>query len=70
MIDALSPELEAGIEAFLALRSDWDRKRVFDSALSLFLLQNRTENQQSDRAISRIYLDSLFKIPDDLMEAS
>ena len=45
---------------FLGSRPDWDQPRVFAAALSLFLLQNKT-GEASDRVVSKVYLDSLFK---------
>ena len=49
-------ELHESLKYFLETRRTWDQDRVFCASLSLFLLQNG----QSDRNISRIYLDTLF----------
>ena len=59
------PELlHAAMMAFLESRPDWDQPRVMSAALSIFLLQNRTNSEDpSDREVARIYLDSLFKRP-------
>ena len=52
--------LHAAMVTFMESRPDWDQPRVMSAALSLFLLQNRPTN---DRAVARVYLDSLFKRP-------
>ena len=52
--------LQQPIAAFLELRPDWDIDRLLESALSLFLLQNVGVH---DRAVARVYLDSLFTRP-------
>jgi len=52
--------LHAAMTAFMESRPDWDQPRVMAAALSLFLLQNKPTN---DRAVARVYLDSLFKRP-------
>jgi len=59
------PELlHAAMMTFLESRPDWDQPRVMAAALSLFLLQNKPANDSmSDRAVARVYLDSLFKRP-------
>ena len=55
------PELlHAAMVTFMESRPDWDQPRVMAAALSLFLLQNKPEN---DRQVARVYLDSLFKRP-------
>ncbi|MBE7383800.1 MAG: DUF2811 domain-containing protein [Leptolyngbya sp. SIO1E4] len=51
-------ELHRSLGAFLETHPTWDQDRVFSAALSLFLLQNG----KKDRAISRIYLDTLFDV--------
>ena len=56
--------LHSAMMTFLATRPDWDQPRVMSAALSLFLLQNKpTNDSMSDRAVARVYLDSLFKRP-------
>ena len=58
------PELlHAAMMAFLESRPDWDQPRVMSAALSIFLLQNQSSKEPSDRAVARVYLDSLFKRP-------
>jgi Protein of unknown function (DUF2811) len=49
--------LHESLQGYLVTHPDWDQDRVFSAALSLFLLQNN----QSDRRVARVYLDSLFK---------
>jgi Protein of unknown function (DUF2811) len=49
--------LHESLQGYLETHPDWDQDRVFSAALSLFLLQNN----QSDRRVARVYLDSLFK---------
>ena len=56
--------LHSAMMAFLESRPDWDQPRVMAAALSLFLLQNKpTSDATNDRAVARVYLDSLFKRP-------
>ena len=64
-VEVEMPEsLHAAMVTFMETRPDWDQPRVMAAALSLFLLQNRTNSEEpSDRAVARIYLDSLFKRP-------
>ena len=56
-IETMLPEAlyEAG-QKYLANHPGWDQDRIMQAALSLFLLQNG----ECDRAVSRIYLDTLF----------
>ena len=49
-------ELHESLKQYLESHPTWDQDRAFSAALSLFLLQNG----ESDRATSRIYLNSLF----------
>jgi hypothetical protein len=49
--------LHESLKAYLETHPDWDQDRVFTAAVSLFLIQNST----NDRRASRAYLDSLFK---------
>lgn len=57
--------LHSSLITFLDTRPDWDQDRVFSAAISLFLLQNRSPEQGSDRQAARIYLDSIFRRPAD-----
>lgn len=57
--------LHGSLVGFLEHRPDWDQDRVFSAAISLFLLQNRSPEQGSDRQTARIYLDSIFRRPAD-----
>ncbi len=44
---------------------DWDQDRIFECALSLFLIQNSSSDtpdaSRNYRRAARVYLDSLFK---------
>ncbi len=58
--------LHESLRNYLEMRPDWDQDRVITAALSLFLLQNRSETASETlhhRQASRIYLDALFKRP-------
>jgi len=58
--------LHESLRSYLEMRPDWDQDRVITAALSLFLLQNRSEaasEKLNQRQASRIYLDALFKRP-------
>ncbi len=61
----LPETLHSSLASFLEDRPDWDQDRVFSAAISLFLLQNRSPEQGSDRQTARIYLDSIFRRPAD-----
>lgn len=52
----LPAPLSRHLEAFTEQRPDWTQERILSSALSLFLLQNGV----SDRAVSEVYLRSMF----------
>ena len=52
----LPEPLSQHLEAFYAQRPDWTPERVLSSALALFLLQNGVQ----DRALSQVYLQSMF----------
>lgn len=58
-------ELHYSLKNYLETHPHWDQDRVFAAALSLFLLQNNsdqsTENSQSYRACARVYLETLFE---------
>ncbi len=60
-------DLHQSLKCYLETHPSWDQDRVFSAALSLFLLQNGTaktlESSQSDRACTRVYLESLFQYP-------
>lgn len=55
------------MKAFLESKPDWDQDKLFTVALSIFFLQNRSldaaAGNQSQRQVSRIYLDNVFKKP-------
>ncbi|MEL6470826.1 MAG: DUF2811 domain-containing protein [Cyanobacteria bacterium J06623_4] len=51
-------ELHESLTHFLETHPTWDQDRVYQAALSLFLLQNG--QREGDQAPSRIYLDTLF----------
>lgn len=53
---SLPDPLSQHLEAFAEQRPDWTQERILSSALSLFLLQNGV----SDRAVSEVYLRSMF----------
>ena len=44
------------LQAFSEQRPDWTQARILNSALALFLLQNGI----ADRAVSEVYLQSMF----------
>ena len=44
------------MQQYLDVHPAWDQDRAMQAAMSLFLLQNGS----SDRAVSRVYLDTLF----------
>ncbi len=49
--------LHESLKAYLETHPDLDQDRVFTAAVSLFLIQNSS----NDRRAARAYLDSLFK---------
>ncbi|MEO1592110.1 MAG: DUF2811 domain-containing protein [Cyanobacteria bacterium J06632_22] len=49
-------ELYQSLQQYLESHTLWHQNRVFQAALSLFLMQNGISNKQ----ISNLYLDSLF----------
>ncbi|MEL6605100.1 MAG: DUF2811 domain-containing protein [Cyanobacteria bacterium J06614_10] len=51
-------ELHESLTHFLETHPTWDQDRVYQAALSLFLLQNG--QREGDQTPSRIYLDTLF----------
>mgnify|MGYP001790874193 CR=1 FL=1 len=56
MTDALPEEISERLQSFLVRRPSWTQARVMQNALSLFLLQNGV----NDRAVPRLYLESMF----------
>lgn len=61
-------ELHESLKSYLETHPNWDLDRVFSAALSLFLLQNETDNNaqsaQNYRACARVYLETLFEQSD------
>lgn len=64
LLAELPEAIHDGMRAFLEARPDWDQDKLFTVAMSMFLLQNRSldaaAGNQSQRQMSRIYLDSMF----------
>ena len=56
IIDDLPEEIPERLQSFLIQRPGWTQARVMQNALSLFLLQNGV----NDRAVSQLYLESMF----------
>ena len=56
IVDDLPDAIEEHLRAFSSQRPGWSQSRILCSALSLFLLQNGV----SDRAVSQVYLQSMF----------
>ena len=56
IIDDLPEGISERLQSFLMQRPGWSQKRVMQNALSLFLLQNGVD----DRAVSQLYLESMF----------
>ncbi|MBW4654606.1 MAG: DUF2811 domain-containing protein [Kaiparowitsia implicata GSE-PSE-MK54-09C] len=58
-------DLHLSLQGYLDTHPDWDQDRVFIAALSLFLLQNGTNEAPGSsvgyRRAARVYLDTLFK---------
>ena len=58
-------ELHFSLKSYLETHPHWDQDRVFAAALSLFLLQNSSEQtieaSQSHRACTQVYLEALFQ---------
>lgn len=50
-------DLYDSLHGFLKTHPNWDQDRIFTASLSLFLLQNGSQ----DRRTSQIYLDTIFK---------
>ena len=51
-------QLHEALQRFLDTHPEWNQQRAFASALSLFLMQN----DGSNRAVNRIYLETLFDL--------
>lgn len=62
MTDDLPEEISERLQSFLVRRPGWTQARVMQNALSLFLLQNGV----NDRAVTRMYLESMF--PESMTE--
>ena len=57
-------ELHQSLQSYLETHPKWDQDRVFAAALSLFLLQNGSEqdsNSQNYRNCARVYLETIFQ---------
>ena len=57
-------DLHQSLKSYLETHPNWDQDRVFAAALSLFLLQNSSEqdsNSQNYRACARVYLETIFQ---------
>lgn len=52
-------DLHVSVKNYLDVHSGWSQDRLFQAAISLFLMQNGV----TERQVSRIYLDSLFGQP-------
>ena len=55
-IAELPAPISQHLETFVKQRPDWTQERILSSALALFLLQNGV----SDRAVSQVYLQTMF----------
>ena len=52
--------LYSGIEEFLTVNPDWDRDRLINTSLSLFLIQNADSvSSKTYQACSKTYLHSV-----------
>lgn len=65
-IEAEIPEeLHESLKHYLETHPTWDQDQVFAAALSLFLLQNESnqipQSSQFYRACARVYLETLFQ---------
>ena len=56
VLDDLPSEISEHLRSFTKQRPDWTQERILRSALSLFLLQNGVD----DKAVSEVYLQSMF----------
>jgi hypothetical protein len=63
--------LHDSLKTYLETHPEWDLDRVFCASLSLFLLQNADsgtpEASRSYRQAARVYLETLFQTPHDLL---
>lgn len=61
-------ELHESLKNYLETHPSWDQDQVFAAALSLFLLQNESDqtpqSSQFYRACARVYLKTLFQQSD------
>ena len=56
----LDSEIHSGIKEFLEHNSTWDQNRVFQTSVSLFLVQNpQFISPESNRVCSQAYLHSI-----------
>ncbi|MEL7328534.1 MAG: DUF2811 domain-containing protein [Cyanobacteria bacterium P01_A01_bin.116] len=56
LTDELPSPITQHLKTFSEQRPDWTQARILSSALSLFLLQNGVQ----DKAVSQLYLQSMF----------
>lgn len=56
LTDELPSPITQHFQTFSEQRPDWTQARILSSALSLFLMQNGV----NDRAVSQVYLQSMF----------
>ncbi|NER80392.1 MAG: DUF2811 domain-containing protein [Leptolyngbya sp. SIO1D8] len=56
LIAEIPEPLAEQLQAYLDTHPGWSQQRAFSAAISLFLLQSGN----SDRQVSRTYLDTLF----------
>ena len=57
-------ELHQSLQSYLETHPKWDQDKVFAAALSLFLLQNDSQqdrNSPNYRACARVYLETIFQ---------
>lgn len=56
----VSEDVHEAVMGFLDARPEWDQDQVMQAGVLLFLLQNR---EADNKAVGRMYLDSLFNRP-------
>jgi len=64
LLAEIPQELHDSLRTYLDAHPTWDQDRVFAAALSLFLLQDGSQNSFSTasyRDCSRVYLESVFQ---------
>ena len=60
----LDSEIHSGIKEFLEHNATWDQNRVFQTSVSLFLIQNpQFISPKSNRVCSQAYLHSICSYP-------